>query len=79
MVHVDDDLPPDSRITGIVLATEDNGTELDSTTASMFADAASHIVSQLDQLPDGYPFTDNYEAQDCKTTLHMLESPHSCM
>lgn len=64
-----DDLPPDSRITGIVLATEENGTELDSTTASMLADAASHIASQLDQLPDGNPFTDNHEAKDLRINV----------
>ncbi|KIK41255.1 hypothetical protein CY34DRAFT_219369 [Suillus luteus UH-Slu-Lm8-n1] len=64
-----DDLPPDSRITGIVLSTEENGTQLDSTAASIFADAASHIASQLDQLPDGNPFTDNYEAENLRINV----------
>lgn len=59
-----DDLPPDAHITGIALSTEANDTQQDSTAASLFTDAASFIASQLDLLPDGNPFTDDYEIED---------------
>ncbi|KAG2364057.1 hypothetical protein BDR07DRAFT_1402614 [Suillus spraguei] len=69
MVPVDyDDLPSDARITGIALSTETN-TQLDNTTASHFTEMASFIATQLDQLPDGNPFADVYEAEDLRTNI----------
>ncbi|KAG2338900.1 hypothetical protein BDR05DRAFT_968718 [Suillus weaverae] len=62
-----DDLPSDARITGVALSTEAN-TQLDDTTASFFTEAASFIASQLDLLPDGNPFADDYEAEDLRSS-----------
>lgn len=56
------DLPPDARISAIVLSTEAT-TQPNDTTASFFTEAANFV----DLLPDGNPFADEYEAEDTGT------------